>query len=187
MKTHKKTNTLMNKKFYWFYQKELLWQLGILFLIVSIFGSFYFFSTETVPKRIFGIIALFSFTGFFPSLISFLLLRNFVHNNGDAYYSEFIIGYKLIPRLRSKLAKKENNNSKYSIAITIKELELMLENEEEGKLRKQKEIYELMLITANPENEAEIKKKIKTIELSLTKNDTERFKISEEISGLEEI
>ena len=115
------------------------------------------------------------------------MLRNFVHNNGDAYYSEFIIGYKLIPRLRSKLAKKENNNSKYSIAITIKELELMLEYEEEGKLRKQKEIYELMLITANPENEAEIKKKIKTIELSLTKNDTERFKISEEISGLEEI
>jgi hypothetical protein len=177
----------MQKKFYWFYLKELLWKLTFLFLGVLCCAIGFYFLPQGIPKTTFGILCFFISIGFIPTFLDLFMLYRFIKKGGKSFFAEIIAGYILIPRLNSQVRKEHNKTIKINKKITIKELELMLENTKEGKQIKQKEIYEQQLLICNDDEKITLKQRIKELEFELAKDDVDKQKISEELLALDEI
>jgi len=88
-----------------------------------------------------------------------------------------------------KRLKEKDKIKKAKYSILIEELTLRLPIDTVDKLESQKRINEIKLSTFNlsEKQQIKLKKEIKEIEIELTKDASEKIKLSEEVEALEEL
>jgi hypothetical protein len=177
------------KKIYNFYQKELLWKIFGSFLAAVVFAIIYFNLPQSIAKTLIGMVCSFWIVVMFSTFVSLSILLLTKIEKENSPYHEFIIEQKIIPRLMQKRLKEKDKIKKAKYSILIEELTLRLPIDTVDKLESQKRINEIKLSTfnLNEKQQIKLKKEIKEIEIELTKDASEKIKLSEEVEALEEL